>query len=105
MMPWVLLFVAGLFEMGWALGIKYADGFTRPWPTAFTAVSLIASMAFLGIAVRTLPLGTAYAIWTGIGTVGIATAGILLFQEPATALRIGFIALIVAGILGLKLTA
>ena len=104
-MPWVLLFVAGLFEMGWALGIKYADGFTRPWPTAFTAVSLIASMAFLGIAVRTLPLGTAYAIWTGIGTVGIATAGILLFQEPATALRIGFIALIVAGILGLKLTA
>ena len=104
-MAWIFLLVAGLFEMGWALGIKYADGFTRPWPTAFTAVSLIASMAFLGIAVRTLPLGTAYAIWTGIGTVGIATAGILLFQEPATALRIGFIALIVAGILGLKLTA
>ncbi|HXE14193.1 MAG TPA: multidrug efflux SMR transporter [Bryobacteraceae bacterium] len=105
MTPWVLLFIAGLFEMGWALGIKYANGFTRPWPTAITVVSLIASMAFLGIAVRTLPLGTAYAIWTGIGTVGIAIAGILLFQEPATALRIGFIALIVVGILGLKLTA
>lgn len=105
MTPWVLLFIAGLFEMGWALGIKYANGFTRPWPTAFTVVSLIASMAFLGIAVRTLPLGTAYAIWTGIGTVGIAIAGIFLFQEPATALRIGFIALIVVGILGLKLTA
>jgi len=105
MTPWVLLFIAGLFEMGWALGIKYANGFTRPWPTAITVVSLIASMAFLGIAVRTLPLGTAYAIWTGIGTVGIAIAGILLFQEPATALRIGFIALIVVGILGLKLIA
>ena len=105
MMAWIFLFVAGLFEMGWALGIKYADGFTRLWPSIGTIVSLIASMALLGLAVRTLPLGTAYAIWTGIGTVGIAIAGILLFQEPATALRIAFIALIVVGILGLKLTA
>lgn len=104
-MAWIFLFVAGLFEMGWALGIKYADGFTRLWPSIGTIVSLIASMALLGLAVRTLPLGTAYAIWTGIGTVGIAIAGILLFQEPATALRIAFIALIVVGILGLKLTA
>ena len=104
-MAWIFLFVAGLFEMGWALGIKYADGFTRLWPTIGTIVSLIASMALLGLAVRTLPLGTAYAIWTGIGTVGIAIAGILLFQEPATVLRIAFIALIVVGILGLKLTA
>lgn len=104
-MAWIFLLVAGLFEMGWALGIKYADGFTRLWPTIGTIVSLIASMALLGLAVRTLPLGTAYAIWTGIGTVGIAIAGILLFQEPATALRIAFIALIVVGILGLKLTA
>jgi quaternary ammonium compound-resistance protein SugE len=105
MTAWILLFIAGLFEMGWAIGIKYADGFTRLWPTAFTIVSLIASMALLGLAVRTLPLGTAYAIWTGIGTVGIAITGILLFQEPATVLRIGFIALIVVGILGLKVTA
>ncbi len=104
-MAWIFLLVAGLFEMGWALGIKYADGFTRLWPSIGTIVSLIASMALLGLAVRTLPLGTAYAIWTGIGTVGIAIAGILLFQEPATALRIAFIALIVVGILGLKLTA
>lgn len=102
-MAWVMLFVAGLLEVGWAVGLKYTQGFTRPWPTMATVLSMVASMMLLGLAVRTLPLGTAYAIWTGIGTVGTALLGMALFQEPATALRLTFIALIVAGILGLKL--
>jgi len=102
-MAWVLLFVAGLLEIGWAVGLKYTDGFTRLWPTLGTAASLIASMALLGVALRTLPLGTAYAVWTGIGTVGTAVLGIVLFREPATAMRLVCIALIVAGILGLRL--
>jgi quaternary ammonium compound-resistance protein SugE len=102
-MAWLILVVAGLFEVGWAVGLKYTDGFTRPWPTAFTAVSLILSMALLGVALRTLPLGTAYAVWTGIGTIGTAILGIALFREPATAARLACIALIVTGIVGLKL--
>jgi quaternary ammonium compound-resistance protein SugE len=102
-MAWVLLFTAGLFEVGWAVGLKYTAGFTRPWPTAFTVVSMVVSMALLGLAVRTLPIGTAYAIWTGIGTVGTALLGMLLFQEPATAARLVFITLIMIGILGLRL--
>ncbi|HEU4828570.1 MAG TPA: quaternary ammonium compound efflux SMR transporter SugE [Gemmatimonadales bacterium] len=102
-MAWTALFVAGLLEVGWAVGLKYTEGFTRLWPTVGTAVALIASMALLGYAVRTLPLGTAYAVWTGIGTVGTALLGIALFREPATALRLVCIGLIVAGILGLKL--
>jgi quaternary ammonium compound-resistance protein SugE len=102
-MAWVVLFVAGLLEIGWAVGLKYTEGFTRLWPSVATAVSLIASMALLGVALRTLPLGTAYAVWTGIGTVGTAILGIVLFREPATAMRLVCIALIVAGILGLKL--
>lgn len=102
-MAWVMLFVAGLLEIGWAVGLKYTAGFTRLWPTIWTGVSLVASMTLLGLAVRTLPLGTAYAVWTGIGTVGTALLGIGLFAEPATALRIGSIALIVIGIAGLKL--
>jgi quaternary ammonium compound-resistance protein SugE len=101
-MAWVMLIVAGLLEIGWAVGLKYTHGFTRLWPTVATAVSLVLSMGLLGLAVRTLPLGTAYAIWTGIGTVGTALLGMVLFGEPATALRLAFIGLIVAGIFGLK---
>lgn len=102
-MAWVVLFVAGLFEVGWAVGLKYTHGFTRLWPTVGTAVSLVASMGLLGVALRTLPLGTAYAVWTGIGTIGTAALGVVLFREPATAARLVCIALIVAGIVGLKL--
>jgi quaternary ammonium compound-resistance protein SugE len=102
-MTWVILFVAGLFEIGWAVGLEYTDGFTRLWPTVGTAVALIASMSLLGLALRTLPLGTAYAVWTGIGSVGTAVLGILLFREPATAIRLTCIGLIVVGIVGLKL--
>ena len=101
-MAWVMLFVAGLLEVGWAVGLKYTDGFTRFWPTVGTALALIGSMTLLGLAVRVLPLGTAYAVWTGIGTVGTAVLGIALFHEPLTFWRITFIGLIVLGILGLK---
>ncbi|MFC3072833.1 quaternary ammonium compound efflux SMR transporter SugE [Shinella pollutisoli] len=104
-MSWILLTLAGLLEIGWAIGLKYTDGFTRPLPTALTAVSLVASMVLLGLAVKTLPMGTAYAVWTGIGTVGTAILGIVLFAEPVTAMRLGCIALIVLGILGLKFVA
>ena len=102
-MTWVILFVAGLLEIGWAVGLKYADGFTRLWPSVATVVSLIGSMGLLAVALRTLPLGTAYAVWTGIGTVGTAVLGIVLFREPATAMRLTCIALIVAGVVGLRL--
>ena len=102
-MPWMLLFAAGLFEVGWAVGLKYTEGFTRLAPTAATVVSMILSLWLLGLALRVLPLGTAYAIWTGIGTVGTAILGIVLFAESADPLRLACIALIVAGILGLKL--
>ena len=102
-MTWVILFVAGLFEIGWAVGLKYTDGFTRLWPTVATILALVASMSLLGLALRTLPLGTAYAVWTGIGSVGTAVLGIVLFREPATAMRLVCIRLIVAGIIGLKL--
>jgi quaternary ammonium compound-resistance protein SugE len=104
-MPWVVLFVAGLFEVGWAVGLKYSAGFTRLWPSVATAVSLVLSMGLLGVSLRTLPLGTAYAVWTGIGTIGTALLGIALFREPATAARLVCIALIVAGIVGLKLVS
>ncbi|HEX2187903.1 MAG TPA: quaternary ammonium compound efflux SMR transporter SugE [Longimicrobiaceae bacterium] len=104
-MAWGILLLAGLLEVGWAVGLKYTEGFTRPWPTLGTAAALIASMALLGIALRTLPLGTAYAVWTGIGTIGTAILGIVLFGEPATAIRLVCIGLIVAGILGLKLAS
>lgn len=102
-MAWVLLFLAGLLEVAWAVGLKYTDGFTRPWPTAATLVAMIGSVVLLAVAVRTLPLGTAYAVWTGIGTAGAVLLGIVLFQEPATFLRLLFVGLIVAGIVGLKL--
>lgn len=104
-MTWVVLFIAGLFEIGWAVGLKYTEGFTRLWPTVGTLAALTASMGLLGLALRTLPLGTAYAVWTGIGSVGTAILGIVLFREPATAMRLTCIALIVAGIVGLKLVS
>ncbi len=104
-MPWILLTLAGLFEIGWAIGLKYTDGFTRFVPTALTATSMLVSIVLLGLAVKTLPMGTAYAIWTGIGTVGTVILGIVLFAEPATAMRLGCIALIITGILGLKFVA
>jgi len=102
-MAWVVLVVAGVLEIGWAVGLKYTEGFTRFWPTVGTAAALISSMGLLAVALRTLPLGTAYAVWTGIGTVGTAVLGIILFREPATAMRLLCIAMIVAGIVGLKL--
>jgi len=102
-MAWLILFVAGLCEIGWAVGLKYTDGFTRLWPTVFTGASLLVSMALLGMAMKSLPLGTAYAVWTGIGAVGTVILGIVLFKEPATVARLVCVGLIVAGILGLKL--
>jgi quaternary ammonium compound-resistance protein SugE len=101
-MPWLILFVAGLFEVGWAIGLKYTHGFTRLWPSVFTVMAMAVSLFLLAQALRTLPIGTAYAIWTGIGAVGTAVLGIVLFSEPATAMRLGCIGLIVAGIVGLK---
>ena len=104
-MAWVYLGVAGLFEIVWAIALKYADGFTRLWPSAIAIVGMILSVVLLELSLRTLPVGTAYAVWTGIGTVGAAVLGMILFQEPATAIRIGCIGLIVCGIAGLKLFA
>ncbi|MBN9306460.1 MAG: QacE family quaternary ammonium compound efflux SMR transporter [Devosia sp. 67-54] len=104
-MAWVYLAVAGLFEIVWAIALKYADGFTRLWPSAAAIVGMIVSVVLLELSLRTLPVGTAYAVWTGIGTVGAAILGMLLFHEPATAIRIGCIGLIVCGIAGLKLFA
>lgn len=102
-MAWALLLLAGLFEIGWAIGLKYTDGFTRVWPTTWTVLAMIASVVLLALAVRTLPIGTAYAVWTGIGAAGTVILGIVLFAEPATFLRLFFVGLIVAGIAGLKL--
>ena len=102
-MAWLILFVAGLTEVGWAVGLKYTQGFSRPMPTALTVIAMVLSLWLLGLAVRTLPLGTAYAIWTGIGTVGTVLVGIGLFNEPASVLRVLCVALIVTGIVGLKL--
>jgi quaternary ammonium compound-resistance protein SugE len=104
-MAWAILFVAGLLEIGWAIGLKYTEGFTRLWPSVLTILAIIASMLLLGVAVRTIPVGTGYAVWTGIGAVGTATLGIILLGEPVTAWRVGFLAMIVCGIAGLKFTA
>jgi len=104
-MAWITLFFAGLFEVGWAIGLKYTDGFTRLLPTLATVLSMVVSLGLLGLALKTLPVGTAYAVWTGIGTVGTAALGILVLGEPAGAMRLACIALIVAGIIGLKLVA
>ena len=102
-MAWVYLAAAGLLEVVWAIGLKYTEGFTRLTPSIVTIGAMVASVALLGIALRDLPVGTGYAVWTGTGTVGTAILGMLLFHEPATALRLGCIALIVSGIIGLKL--
>jgi len=104
-MEWTMLAVAGLFEIAWAVGLKYTEGFSRWWPSVGTALAMVVSVVLLALAMRTLPVGTAYAVWTGIGAVGTALLGIALFGEPATVARLGCIALIVAGIVGLKLTA
>ncbi|KAB2900295.1 MAG: quaternary ammonium compound efflux SMR transporter SugE [Kofleriaceae bacterium] len=102
-MSWILVVVSGLLEVGWATGLKASHGLTRPLPTALTLAGMVASFVMLSIAVRTLPVGTAYAVWVGIGAVGTAILGMVLYAEPATALRIASLALIVVGILGLKL--
>ncbi|UEM01431.1 quaternary ammonium compound efflux SMR transporter SugE [Skermanella rosea] len=104
-MAWVMLLLAGIFEIGWALGLKQTAGFTRLVPSLLTAGSMVVSLGLLGLALRTLPLGTAYAIWTGIGTVGTVIAGIVIHGEPASALRLGCVTLIVTGIVGLKLVS
>jgi len=104
-MEWIILFVAGLLEVVWAIGLKYTDGFSRWLPSAVTIAAIIGSMWLLALALRGIPVGTAYAVWTGIGVVGTAVLGVVLFAEPATVPRLASIALIVAGIAGLKLTA
>jgi quaternary ammonium compound-resistance protein SugE len=101
-MAWTILFLAGLLEIGWAIGLKYTDGFTKFWPSVLTLGSMLGSIVLLGLALKTLPVGTAYAVWTGIGTVGVAILGIYLFGEAATAVRLACIGMIVAGIAGLK---
>lgn len=103
-MNWLVLIVAGLFEIGWAVGLKYTEGFTRFWPTVGTVLSMVISLALLGIAMKSLPLGTAYAVWVGVGAVGTAIFGILLLGESAHFLRLLSLGLIVAGIIGLKIT-
>ncbi len=102
-MAWIILFAAGLLEIGWAVGLKVSDGLTRPLPAALTLAAMIASIGLLGLAMKSLPLGTAYAVWTGIGTIGTVVIGILVFGESATPARLLCIALIAGGILGLKL--
>jgi len=104
-MAWIYLGVAGLLEVVWAIGLKYTDGFSKLAPSAVTIAAMAASMYFLALAVRTIPIGTGYAVWTGIGAVGVAILGMLLFDEPRTLLRAGCILLIVAGIVGLKVFA
>lgn len=104
-MSWIILLIAGLFECAWAIGLKYTEGFSRFWPSVFTVVTMVTSVVLLGFAMRNLPVGTAYAVWTGIGAVGTVILGIVLFSEPANAARLVCVGLIVAGILGLKLTS
>ena len=102
-MAWAILVLAGFFEVGWAIGLKYTEGFTRLWPTAWTVLSMIVSLGLLGIAMKTLPVGTAYSVWVGVGAVGTAILGIVLLGEPANAARLTSVAFIIAGIIGLKL--
>lgn len=104
-MSWIILFFAGLFEVGWAVGLKYTDGFSRPLPTALTVAAMAISLGLLGLAMKELPLGTAYAIWTGVGAVGTVIAGIVLFGESMALVRLASVALIVAGLVGLKASA
>ncbi len=102
-MAWIILVIAGLFEAGWVIGLKYTEGFTRLWPTVWTVLTMIISLWLLGIAMKSLPVGTAYAIWVGVGAVGTVALGIVLFGEPAGAVRLISVALIIVGIVGLKL--
>ncbi|GAB3749543.1 quaternary ammonium compound efflux SMR transporter SugE [Lysobacter olei] len=102
---WILLIVAGLFEVGWAIGLKYTEGFTRLWPSLGTAAAMLVSLGLLGLAMKSLPVGTAYAVWVGVGAVGTVILGVLLFNEPMGALRLASVVLIVAGLVGLKLAA
>jgi len=104
-MAWIVLVLAGLFEIAWAIGLKYTEGFTRLWPSVWTVTAMIVSLALLGLAMKSLPVGTSYAVWVGVGAVGTAILGIVLLGEPATAGRIASLALIVAGIVGLKLSS
>lgn len=104
-MPWIILIVAGLFEIGWAIGLKYTEGFTRLWPSVWTIAAMIVSLGLLGLAMKSLPAGTSYAVWVGVGAVGTAILGIVLLGEPATAGRLASLALILAGIVGLKLSS
>lgn len=104
-MAWLILFLAGLFEVAWAVGMKYSEGFSRLTPSLITAVCMAISVWFLSISMRTLPLGTAYAVWTGIGAIGAVIVGVVVFKEPVTALRIGSACLIIIGLLGLKLSS
>ena len=104
-MAWLLLFIAGLLEVGWAVGLKYTEGFTRLVPSLFTVASMVASLALLGLSLKTLPLGTAYAVWTGIGATGSILVGMLIYSEPADPVRILCLTLIVAGMVGLKLNS
>lgn len=104
-MAWLLIVTAGVFEMMWAVGLKYSDGFSRLVPSVLTVAAMAASIGCLGIALKSLPVGTAYAVWTGIGAAGTAVLGMYLFEEPATLLRLGSIALVVAGIVGLRLAS
>lgn len=104
-MAWIILIVAGLFEVGWAIGLKFTDGFTRFWPTVWTAVSMFLSVALLGVAMKSLPVGTAYSVWVGVGAVGTVLLGIALLDEPASPARVISVACIVAGIIGLKLAS
>lgn len=104
-MPWIILVLAGLFEIGWAIGLKYTEGFTRLWPSVGTIAAMAISLGLLGVAVKSLPVGTAYAVWVGVGAVGTAILGIVLLGEPANAGRLASLGLIVAGIIGLKLAS
>jgi quaternary ammonium compound-resistance protein SugE len=104
-MPWVVLVLAGLFEIGWAIGLKYTEGFTKLWPTVGTVAAMVISLGLLGVAMKSLPVGTSYAVWVGVGAVGTAILGILLLGEPANAGRLVSLGLIVAGIVGLKLAS
>jgi quaternary ammonium compound-resistance protein SugE len=105
LMHWIYLLFAGLLEVGWAIGLKYTDGFSKLWPTVFTLLGMVGSVVLLALAVQKIPLGTAYAIWTGIGALGAVTLGIVLFGESASGPRLLFAAIILLGILGLKMTA
>jgi quaternary ammonium compound-resistance protein SugE len=104
-MAWFILVIAGLFEVGWAIGLKYTEGFSKLWPTVGTVTAMVVSLGLLGLAMKTLPVGTAYAIWVGVGAIGTVILGMVLFGEPATPLRIASLVLIVAGIVGLKIAA